>query len=140
MFSKILIALKSLDSLEQFEDFLLQLHLTENTQFYLLHVIEKFETVMQWPSEIYKSEATQMLLTVAEKLKTRFGDLNIVTNILDGEVNEVILSVAETWQPELILLQSHHKEGVERFLPDSVCSYLPSHSPCTTVVLKRKHD
>lgn len=135
--SRILIALKNRKCQKNINQFLDQYKLTKNSQIKLLHVIENVEAAANWPSEIYKQDVDVMLNEYSNELSERFANIDVKTAVLEGSPKDEILKAAYDWQPEMILLGTHDKSGVGTFLPDSVSTFVPSHAPCTTVVVRK---
>ena len=56
-----------------------------------------------------------------------------------GEPRAVILDTAKEWEADLIVLGSHGKRGVDRFLLGSVSEAVAIHAPCSVRVVRTKH-
>jgi nucleotide-binding universal stress UspA family protein len=57
-----------------------------------------------------------------------------------GNPAETILEVAEAEGVDLIVLGSHGRSGLGRFLLGSVSSQVSSHAACSVLIAKAKHD
>lgn len=135
--SKILIALKNRKCKNNLNRFLDQLKVNKNSQIKLLHVIENAEASAKWPSDVYKQDVNVMLDEYSNELTERFDQIDVETIVVEGSPKDEIVKAAFEWQPEIILMGTHDKSGVGTFLPDSVSTYVPSHAPCTTVVVRK---
>ncbi|HXJ37726.1 MAG TPA: universal stress protein, partial [Bryobacteraceae bacterium] len=53
-----------------------------------------------------------------------------------GDPKSVILDTAKTWQADLIVLGSHGRHGLDRFLMGSVAESVAVHAHCSVVVVR----
>jgi nucleotide-binding universal stress UspA family protein len=60
------------------------------------------------------------------------------TQIVVGRSTETILNVATQWNADLIVLGSHGKHAIERFLLGSVSHYVAYHGACSVEIVRRK--
>ena len=56
----------------------------------------------------------------ADKLKARFGEENVSCEVHEGYTADRILELAEAWPADLIVVGSHGRKGITRFLLGSV--------------------
>jgi nucleotide-binding universal stress UspA family protein len=54
-----------------------------------------------------------------------------------GDPRRIILDTAETWQADLIVLGSHGRHGLDRFLMGSVAESVAVHAHCSVVVVRK---
>jgi nucleotide-binding universal stress UspA family protein len=59
-----------------------------------------------------------------------------ISVLIEGP-EDVILKEAEDWRPHLIVLGSHGRHGMERFLMGSVSEAVATHAPCSVEVVRR---
>jgi nucleotide-binding universal stress UspA family protein len=64
--------------------------------------------------------------------------LTLKTEIVVGRATEAIMTIAKSWDADLIVLGSHGKHGLERFLLGSVSQDVAYHAPCSVEVVRRK--
>ncbi|MFN0123746.1 MAG: universal stress protein [Blastocatellia bacterium] len=62
--------------------------------------------------------------------------VEIISSVQTGQVEEVILSEAETWGADLIVLGSHGYRGFKRFLLGSVSQAVASHAHCSVEIVR----
>ena len=74
-------------------------------------------------------------LTKARKFAQEHG-MEIITHLKQGHAGNEIIHVAENVGADLIVLGSHGKSRVDRILIGSVSSFVVSHSPVTTMVVR----
>jgi nucleotide-binding universal stress UspA family protein len=58
------------------------------------------------------------------------------TRIVDEEVRTGIVGTAEEWKADLIVLGSHGKRGVEKFLLGSVAESVARHAKCSVMIVR----
>ena len=56
---------------------------------------------------------------------------------LSGDPRAIILDTAKTWQADLIVLGSHGRHGLDRFLMGSVAESVAVHAHCSVVVVRK---
>jgi len=81
-----------------------------------------------------RQAAQQLVEDVAERLRTRYTD--VTTSVRDGSVGEEILAVAESWNADMILVGSHGRTGLQRFLLGSVSARIAEHAKCTVTIAR----
>ena len=70
---------------------------------------------------------------------SRVDDVTLGETTALGEPRAVILDTAKEWEADLIVLGSHGKRGVDRFLLGSVSEAVAIHAPCSVRVVRTKH-
>ena len=60
------------------------------------------------------------------------------TVVRDGDARHAILDVAAKWGPDVIVLGSHGRRGLDRFLLGSVSESVVRHAPCSVEVVRAK--
>lgn len=76
----------------------------------------------------------------ADKLKKRFGEEHVVCEVHEGYTADRILELADAWPADLIVVGSHGRKGITRFLLGSVSQSIVSHSNCSVEVVKMKKE
>jgi nucleotide-binding universal stress UspA family protein len=111
----------------------------------LLHVIETLPAVYggaEWGyvtdweaiTAEQKKNAAEVMACVAERMRN--AGIRFTTTIKDGIAKTVILDTAEKWQADLILVGSHGRGRVERFLLGSVSEAVARHAMCSVQVVR----
>lgn len=73
----------------------------------------------------------------ARKMLTQTGLTVLAQNSNPpGDPRFVILDTAKTWQADLIVLGSHGRHGMDRFLMGSVAESVAVHAHCSVVVVR----
>jgi nucleotide-binding universal stress UspA family protein len=83
-----------------------------------------------------RAAAETLVADVSERL-ARAG-FRTATATRDGSARSAILDYASTWQPDLIVLGSHGRTGVHRFLLGSVSEAVVRHAPCSVQVVRAR--
>jgi nucleotide-binding universal stress UspA family protein len=84
------------------------------------------------------AEATQLTSGVAASLKQR--GLDVETSTREGDARSAIVDEAAEWGADLIVVGSHGKTGLKRWLLGSVAGSIVSHAPCSVEVVRRPAD
>jgi len=66
----------------------------------------------------------------------RSGGLSVTTRVEEGDVRSKLLDVAAAWQADLIVLGSHGRRGLDRFLLGSVSDAVARHAPCSVEITR----
>ncbi|MGE0129987.1 MAG: universal stress protein [Blastocatellales bacterium] len=77
-----------------------------------------------------------------EVLRQSGNDFEIISDIVEGSPKKVILDEAEAWEADLIVVGSHGRRGLDRFLLGSVSQAVALHAPCSVEIVRvprRKH-
>jgi nucleotide-binding universal stress UspA family protein len=56
-------------------------------------------------------------------------------DVRDGDAKHMILAAADEWQPDIIVIGSHGRSGVDRFFIGSVAEYVMRHATCPVEVV-----
>jgi nucleotide-binding universal stress UspA family protein len=71
---------------------------------------------------------------VAAQLKA--AGFRTSTDVREGAAREAILASVEEWRPDLIVIGSHGRKGVDRLFLGSVAEHVMRHAPCTVEVVR----
>jgi len=82
----------------------------------------------------WHAEANRLVTQTAERLE--IAGIKASTLVREGEPKSVILDQASQWQADLIVLGSHGRRGINRFLLGSVSDTVAQHSPCSTMIVR----
>lgn len=109
---------------------------TQDAEVFVLHVVE---------SPYVDTEKHQNQLEQARKwVQDAAGTLNrvgfktdtSVTHLGENNIQDVILEFAAQWHPGLIVLGSHGRTGLKRFLIGSVSDAVSRHAPCSVLIVR----
>jgi nucleotide-binding universal stress UspA family protein len=114
----------------------------------ILHVIEPLTWELQtgYPSTMHLSDsiiserqeqATNLVLSIAAKLKELCPSNSVESELKFGDTANEILNAAEEFGADLIMVGSHGKSAIARFLLGSVSQAVSSHSKCSVLIARR---
>jgi len=81
-----------------------------------------------------RKQANECVANAAELLD-RAG-FRVDTRVVEGEARAVILAIAAEWKSDLIVVGSHGRKGLERFLLGSVAEYVARHARCSVWIVR----
>jgi len=136
---KIIIAIEERTFADAFEKMLNQFMWTELATIRILHVITAMDKTLTWPSDECNIKADALLADFAKVLRAKFSGVTIEEVVLEGHPAEAIIDCALDWRPDLIIIGSHGKRGVSRFLIGSTASSVASHAPCSVLIVRPEH-
>jgi nucleotide-binding universal stress UspA family protein len=79
-------------------------------------------------------EAEALVAGAARQL--RAAGFRTCTTIKEGEPQHTILDCAQTWHADLIVLGSHGRKGLDRFVLGSVSEAVARHAPCSVEIVR----
>ena len=82
-----------------------------------------------------REQAREVLARAGARFGPREG-LEVNAETLDGYPKDVILSEAERWGADLIVVGSHGYRGWQRFLLGSVSQAIASHAQCSVEIVR----
>ena len=109
----------------------------------VLHVIMPFEPLMGElgaqidTSAMYQAQLIQGKALVDEAAqRLRAARLNVSTAIEEGDPKTKIIDHARKWHADLIVLGSHGRKGLDRFLLGSVSEAVARHASCSVEIVR----
>jgi nucleotide-binding universal stress UspA family protein len=115
-----------------------------DAQIRVIHVIEPFPVIESW---VYTPDWNKMLdeqrkeaeAFVAEAAQTlRQANFSVTTAIESGNPQSVLVDTATKWPADLIVMGSHGRRGLERFLMGSVSEGVARHAPCSVLIVRKQ--
>jgi len=87
--------------------------------------------------EIIKEEIRQAQESVNQASQAlRSAGITVNTRIVEAEARNGILDIAAKWRPDLIVLGSHGRKGLQRFLLGSVAEFVARHADCSVEIVR----
>jgi nucleotide-binding universal stress UspA family protein len=86
-------------------------------------------------SNVYK-QASKAIDGAVAILRDGGGEFEITMEIIEGNPKHVILDEAERWGADLIVVGSHGRRGIQRFLLGSVSQAVALHAPCSVQIVR----
>jgi nucleotide-binding universal stress UspA family protein len=143
---KVLLAVDDLTFGMAIVEFVREHHWPEGTVFKVLNCMEDIPVVANLagvpvllPEEVFdESEdyAKRIVHEVASRIRAMHPDLEVETAVVRGNASYEILQMAKEWPSDLILMGSHGRKGLTRFLMGSVSRDVVSNGPCSVVVIR----
>lgn len=93
-----------------------------------------YDPAMETVCDAQTSAARALVAKTAEILRAK--GLNVSTAVEQGNAKSKILDAAEEWHADLIMLGSHGRSGLERFLMGSVSDAVARHARCSVEVVR----
>lgn len=84
------------------------------------------------------AEAKALVGRVASQLKS--AGFAVTTDVEEGEPRTRIVELAKEWGADLILLGSHGRKGLQRFLMGSVSDSVARHAHCSVQIVRRPNS
>ena len=116
-----------------------------NTEFKVLHVVEPPSLLMGREMGAYDPEFEAVWKALREQAKEivakgagklRAAKLNVSEQLIEGDPKSQILDVAKEWKADMIVMGSHGRTGLNRFLMGSVSQGVVNHAHCTVEVVR----
>ena len=116
----------------------------ENTEVLVLHVLEPMsllappEMAQGYAPELEerKKPAHELVERFAKKLRGAGFEASTAVEI--GDVRVTILDTATEWHADLIVVGSHGRKGIERFLLGSVTESVARHAKCSVEIVRTR--
>ena len=93
----------------------------------------QMEDASAW-EEAELTQGKALVDEVAQRL--RAAHLNVSTAVEQGDPKSTILDHAEQWHADVIVLGSHGRKGIDRFLLGSVSEAVARHAPCSVEIVR----
>jgi nucleotide-binding universal stress UspA family protein len=113
-----------------------------DTEIRVLHVIEPPPVLLGreitgYDEAVWKArreQAKDLVTNATEGL--RKSGLNVTTALEEGNPKSQIIDVANDWHADLIVLGSHGRKGLNRFLMGSVSEAVVRHAHCSVEIVR----
>jgi nucleotide-binding universal stress UspA family protein len=118
----------------------------KGTEVHLLHVVEPFPASLATKKGTRESPdfvaarleqreyGTRLLSQATEKLRS--AGFKVISSIEEGDARDAILNQAERWHADLIVVGSHGRTGLDRFLIGSVSEAVARHAHCSVEIVR----
>lgn len=143
---KVLIPIDDKQYAKAISEFILNHSWPDNIEFKLLFVYESMllqEVVtpqafeqLEAASEYRQSFGRSLIMDVGTQIRLKFPSAKIEERLQEGEPKLVILDLIKEWKPDLVVMGSHKKGAIERFLLGSVSLAVLTHAPCSVMTIK----
>lgn len=110
------------------------LHVVESPPFLVARELGGYEPALENALEFQKQHAEAVVTKAAKLLRAR--GLKVAAAVEDGDPKSKILDVAEEWHADLIVLGSHGRKGLNRFLMGGVSDAVARHACCSVEIVR----
>ena len=86
------------------------------------------------PPEESAQDAKALVAKTADALRS--AGISVTTDIVQGDPKTLIIENAEAWGADLIVLGSHGRRGLKRFLLGSVSETVMRHAHCSVEIVR----
>ncbi|MGA7794661.1 MAG: universal stress protein [Candidatus Acidiferrales bacterium] len=86
------------------------------------------------PPEESAQETKALVVKTADALRS--AGISVTTDIVQGDPKTLIIENAEEWGADLIVLGSHGRRGLKRFLLGSVSETVMRHAHCSVEIVR----
>jgi nucleotide-binding universal stress UspA family protein len=119
---------------------------TQETEVLVLEVVEPL--VFSNPPQMAAGYAPEMAARLQEQVKQakdsvasaakqlQSAGFKAGSRVVESEIRSGILDVAAEWKADLIVLGSHGKKGLRKFLLGSVTEFVARHAACSVLIVR----
>lgn len=118
---------------------------TEYTEVRVLHVLQPSAPAPPQMAPSYapelddqKKPAHELVERIASELRS--AGFKVDTAVEVGDIPERIIDSAEEWGADLIVVGSHGRTGIPRFLLGSVAEFVARHAKCSVEIVRTPVD
>ncbi len=140
---KILVAVEDADCVKAIGDFALKYPWPENCKFKVVHVVSSamvgsFTSMLPTPmaqsiTEERRKNGKTFVDNMAARLRESVPGCKTTEDVIEGSVKVELVDKLKKWQPDLVVMGSHGKRGVETL--GSVSRAVVTESPCSVMVV-----
>jgi len=118
----------------------------QETQVLVLQVVEPL--VFSNPPQMAAGYAPEMAVRLQEQIKhardcvasaakqLQSAGFKAEARVTESEIRSGILDIAAEWHADLIVLGSHGKKGLRKFLLGSVTEFVARHAACSVLIVR----
>ncbi len=114
---------------------------TEHTEVRVLHVLQPVAPAPPQMAPGYapelesqKKPAQELVERIATQLRS--AGFQVSTMVEVGDIREKIIDCAAEWKADLIVVGSHGRKGIQRFLLGSVAEFVARHANCSVEIVR----
>ncbi|MBA3857870.1 MAG: hypothetical protein C0507_13275 [Cyanobacteria bacterium PR.3.49] len=143
-YKRVLIPVEDQQFIDVIIDFINAHQWSPDVQFKILHVVDSTIFLpnmtglpVSLPPTFYQEEresAHNLVNSVALRLES-ISCKSVDCHVEEGMPKQVILSYARDWSADLILMASHGRHGLDRWLMGSISGAVADSAPCSIVIL-----
>jgi nucleotide-binding universal stress UspA family protein len=114
---------------------------TEHTEVRVLHVLQPIAPAPPQMAAGYAPEledqrkpALELVERIAKELRSAGFKVDAAVEV--GDIRESIIDSAAAWRADLIVVGSHGRGGIQRFLLGSVAEFVARHAKCSVEIVR----
>jgi nucleotide-binding universal stress UspA family protein len=142
---KILVAIDGSDFSQAALQSVLERPWPPNTEAKVIHVVEPpsllmgremggYDPEFEMVWKALREQAKDLVEKAAEKL--RAAKFHVSTELVEGDPKSQIIDAANQWRADMIVLGSHGRTGLGRFLMGSVSQDVVRHAHCSVEIIR----
>jgi len=135
---RVLVAIDGSESSEAAVRVLTRQMRPDTTEVYVLHVVEPAFTMSDAALAEIERRSGQIVGDAATLLRDK--GFKVTTGVEDGDARSRIIDVADAWKAELIVVASHGRKGLDRFLMGSVSEAVARHAHCSVQIVRSQPE
>lgn len=121
----------------------------DQVEFKVIHALEPLYMgpITGYPVDVldsYEEERRRagksLVMAVGTRIRQSYPSAEISEEVVDGQPKVQIIDTAKEWNADLIVLGSHGRTGIGRFLLGSVSMSVLSAAPCSVMIVKLPHQ
>ena len=135
---RILLAIDDSKSSEAATQAVIAQHRSQGTQVKILNVVDLLIPIPTSDAAGFREESLkygQQVVGRAEQMLKKAGYI-VQTAVEEGDPKSKIIDQATQWKADLILMGSHGRKGIDRFLMGSVAEGVVRHAPCSVEIIR----
>ena len=113
----------------------------ENTEVRVLHVLQPIAPAPPQMAPGYapeldaqKKPATELVERIGQQMRS--AGFKVATTVEVGDTREKIIDDASDWGADLIVVGSHGRSSIQRFLLGSVAEFVARHAKCSVEIVR----
>jgi nucleotide-binding universal stress UspA family protein len=110
------------------------LHVVEPPSLLLVREMGGFEPDLEAAWQESQKQAEALVAKTVQALRSH--GLDVTPSIEQGDPKSEIIDKASRWGADLIILGSHGRKGLDRFLIGSVSDAVARHAPCSVEIVR----
>ncbi len=135
---RVLIAIDNSKFASEVTDTISQHPWPEHTEFMILNVVEA--CTLPYSTDDFLRQCRILLETTVANLSRKLPDHKVTGEVIEGEAKQEIVTAAEQWKADLIIIGAHGETGLKRHGIGNVVMSVLNHAPCSVEVVKPRHS
>lgn len=145
---KVLVPVEDIEFGERLVKYIADSKWPPNTTFKVFHVIDPsrldhfsevaFMELLDEAAAEEKADAVKLIDTIAARMSEAMPDAEVTQEFVEGQPVQTILDMAKSWNADLIVIGSHGRNAMQRFLLGSVSMAVIGKAPCSVLLVRRE--